>query len=157
VYRRVFEPYFDFDGGRMCMTFAAGSHRWGKLFMPLYVRHRKPYDGVEADGGYAVTLEIEAAPENYRLLAWDLEPGDCLVFDLRTLYCATAGTKPLARQIRRLSLRFGNEEVRFRPRGAWTEEITRFLIEQGQKTGERLDCPVLPTVWQQSTTTTPSQ
>ena len=165
------EPYFDFDGGRMCviwmplekadreegLTFTAGSHRWGKLFMPLYFRHRKPYDGVEADGGYAVAPEIEAAPEKYRLLAWDLEPGDCLVFDLRTLHCATAGTKPRARQIRRLSLRFGNEDVRFKPRGVWTEEITQFLIDQGQKTGEKLDCPVLPTAWQKPTATTTSR
>lgn len=155
------EPYFDFDGGRMCvvwmplekanreegLTFAAGSHLWGKLFMPLYFRHRKPYDGVEEDGRYATVPEIDAEPESYRLLSWDLEPGDCLVFDIRTLHCATAGTQPLERPIRRLSLRFGNEAVRFKPRGVWTEEITQFLIDQGQKIGAPLDCPILPRVW----------
>jgi ectoine hydroxylase-related dioxygenase (phytanoyl-CoA dioxygenase family) len=155
------EPYFDFSGGRMCaiwmpaeradrdeaLTFAAGSHRWGQLFVPLHFREHLPFDGVAADVGYDAVPDIDAAPEKYRLLAWDVEPGDCLVFDLRTLHCATAGTKPLARRIRRLSLRFGNEEVRFVPRGLWTEEITRFLIEEGQKVGERLDCPVLPQVW----------
>src|SRR5260221_3153209 len=155
------EPYFDFDGGRMCviwmplekadreegLTFAAGSHLWCKLFMPLYFRHREPYDGVEADGGYAVVPEIDAEPEKYRLLAWDLEPGDCLVFDLRPLHWPTAVTKPLARQIRRLSLRFGDQNVRFKPRGIWTAEITQFLAEQGQKVGERLDVPVLPQAW----------
>jgi len=139
------EPYFDFDGGRMCaiwiplepasreeaLTFAAGSHRWGKLFMPFDFRDRVAFDGVAAHGGYAALPDIDGAPETYRLIAWALEPGDCLVFDLRTLHCATAGTRPLPRTIRRLSLRFGDQDVRFRPRGVWTEEITRFLIDQG--------------------------
>lgn len=155
------EPYFDFDGGRMCsiwipleavsraegLTFAAGSHRWGKLYMPSDFRDRVAFAGVAEHGGYAPVPDIDAAPERYRLLAWTMEAGDCLVFDLRTLHAATAGTKPLERTIRRLSLRFGDQDVRFRPRGQWTEEITQHLIEQGQKIGAKLDCPLLPQVW----------
>jgi ectoine hydroxylase-related dioxygenase (phytanoyl-CoA dioxygenase family) len=155
------EPYFDFDGGRMCvvwmplepassdegLTFAAGSHLWGRLFMPLQFRQRAPFGGVEEHGAYAPVPDIDAEPEKYRLVSWALEPGDCLVFDLRTLHCATAGTKPLQREIRRLSLRFGDQDVRFKPRGVWTEEITQFLIEQGQVVDGKLDCPVLPQVW----------
>jgi ectoine hydroxylase-related dioxygenase (phytanoyl-CoA dioxygenase family) len=155
------EPYFDFDGGRMCavwtplepasceegLTFAAGSHLWGRLFMPLHFRQRAPFDGVEKRGGYEPVPDIDSEPEKYRLLSWALEPGDCLVFDLRTLHCATAGTKPLQREIRRLSLRFGDQDVRFKPRGVWTEEITQFLIEQGQIAGGKLNCPMLPQVW----------
>jgi ectoine hydroxylase-related dioxygenase (phytanoyl-CoA dioxygenase family) len=158
------EPYFDFAGGRMCsvwiplesvtaeegLTFVAGSHRWGKLFMPLYFRDRVPYDGVAEDTAYAPVPDIDAAPERYRLVSWDMNQGDCLVFDLRSLHGATAGTRPLQRTIRRLSLRFGDEQVRFKPRGVWTEEITQFLIEQGQAVGETLNCRILPVAWRRA-------
>ncbi|MBV8568209.1 MAG: phytanoyl-CoA dioxygenase family protein [Methylobacteriaceae bacterium] len=158
------EPYFDFDGGRMCaiwiplepatpdegLTFVAGSHRWGKLFMPLNFRDRIPFEGVAGEGGYAPVPDIDAVPGAYEFLSWEMAAGDCLIFDLRTLHEATAGTKPLQRTIRRLSLRFADQDVRFKPRGPWTEEISKFLIDEGQAAGGLLDCPMLPVVWQRA-------
>jgi Phytanoyl-CoA dioxygenase (PhyH) len=155
------EPYFAFAGGRMCsvwiplepangeegLTFVAGSHRWGKLFVPQHFREHVAFSGVAGTGGYAEIPDIAAAPDSYPLLSWDMAPGDCLCFDLRTLHGATAGRKPLERTIRRLSLRFADEQVRFVPRGPWTEEISAFLIAQGQAVGGLLDCPLLPVAW----------
>lgn len=151
------EPYLDFDGGRKCqlwfplepasrdegLTFLGGSHRWGKLYTPQTFREHTPFDGDL--GGYHEIEDIERHRD--RFLSWDVEPGDCLVFDFRTLHRATNQTDPLPRTIHRMSLGYGDQDVVFRPRGAWTEEISRHLIDLGQRPGEPLACELIPRVY----------
>jgi ectoine hydroxylase-related dioxygenase (phytanoyl-CoA dioxygenase family) len=152
------EPYFDFDG-RGCvvwfpmeptsaeegLTFVRGSHAWGKLFKPSNFREHEPFEGAYA--GYHDMPDIDAHKDDYELIRWDVDVGDCLVFDLRAVHGATAGSVPFDRTIRRMSLRFGADDMRFRPRGEWTREITDHLIGLGQKEGAALDCSLTPTVW----------
>lgn len=153
------EPYFDFDGGRMCavwiplepssaeegLTFIRGSHRDLGLLQPKNFKLDQPFDGVGAD--YQTAPDFDDPAFDDRRLSWDMAPGDCLIFDLRTVHGATAGRRPLARTIRRLSLRYGDQDVRFRPRGPWTEETAQFLIDQGQAVDAPLDNPMTPQVW----------
>lgn len=150
------EPYFDFDGGRKCvlwfplepaskeegLTFLGGSHRWGKLFMPQNFREHRPFDGDLLE--YHEPRDLEA--HRRRHLSWDVDPGDCLIFDFRTLHRATNPKDPLPRTIHRMSLRYGDQDVIFRPRGEWTEEISKHLIALGQRPGEPIDCSLLPLV-----------
>ena len=152
------EPYFDFEG-RMCnvlipieaasadelLTFVRGSHRWGKLFMAMHFSQACPFEG--QDARYHPVPDIDADRSAYDTIAFDLSPGDCLVFDLRTLHAATAGRRPLPRTIHRFSLRFGDQDARFVPRGPWTQEISDHLRSLGQADGALLDCPLLPKVW----------
>jgi len=151
------EPYFDFEGGRKCvlwfplepasrdegLTFLGGSHRWGKLFMPQNFREHIPFDGDL--GGYHVIGDFESCRD--RFFSWDVEPGDCLVFDFRTLHRATNQSEPLPRTIHRMSLRYGDQDVVFRPRGEWTEETSRYLLALGQRPGAPIDCELLPLVY----------
>jgi ectoine hydroxylase-related dioxygenase (phytanoyl-CoA dioxygenase family) len=153
------EPYFDFAGGSMCavwipledataaegLTFIAGSHRDFPLFAPKNFKLDEPFDGVGAD--YAAMPDFDDPAFDERRLSWEMAAGDCLVFDLRTVHGASAGRKPLAKTIRRLSLRYGDQDVRFHPRGPWTEETAGFLIDAGQRPDAPLDCPMLPRVW----------
>lgn len=155
------EPYFDFEG-RMCniwiplepvsreegLEFLVGSHRWDKVFAPFHFRTHEVFDGV--GDAYPPIPDIENERDKHEFRSFALEPGDCLVFDLRTLHHATAGRNALARTIRRYTLRFAAEGTRFRPRGAWTQEITDYLISLGQEVGAELDCPLLPEVWRRS-------
>jgi ectoine hydroxylase-related dioxygenase (phytanoyl-CoA dioxygenase family) len=153
------EPYFDFEGGRKCvlwfplesasrdegLTFLGGSHRWGRLYMPQNFREHRPFDGDLHD--YHAIEDFESHRDRY--LSWNVEPGDCLIFDFRTLHRATNQTDPLPRTIRRMSLRYGDQDVIFKPRGQWTEETSDYLIELGQRPGERLDCELVPLVYDQ--------
>ncbi len=150
------EPYFDFVGGRKVvlwfplepasrdegLTFLSGSHRWGRLYMPQNFREHRPFEGDMTDYHAADDVESSDAPR----LAWDLSAGDCLVFDFRTLHRATNVDDPLPRTIHRMSLRYGNEDVVFHPRGEWTDEITRHLLALGQRIDAPLDCELLPRV-----------
>lgn len=149
------EPYFDFFGGRKCifwfpleaasreegLTFAAGSHRWGVVYMAQNFKEERPFAEAE---GYQPVPDLDANASGYRGLSWDMQVGDALIFDFRTLHRATAGNRVLARTIRRMSLRFGDADVRFRPRGSWTEETSEYLISLGQQVGAPVDCSLLP-------------
>jgi len=151
------EPYFDFDGGRKCvmwfplepasrdegLTFLGGSHRWGRLYMPQNFREHSPFGGDLR--GYHEVEDFEAYRD--RFLSWDIDPGDCLVFDFRTLHRATNQTASLPRTIHRMSLRYGDQDVIFRPRGEWTAETSSYLVSLGQRPGERIDCSLLPRVY----------
>ncbi len=149
------EPYFDFVGGQLCiywfaldaatseegLTFVAGSHAWGKLFQPQQFKVHRAFDGVTSD--YHPIEDFEADRGN-RLLSWDLEPGDALIFDFRTLHRATCGPQPPSRTVQRMSYRFADQDTVFRPRGEWTREISDYLIARGQRPDRPLDCPLLP-------------
>ncbi len=149
------EPYFDFEG-RMCniwiplepvdaeegLEFIVGSHKWNKVFAPSHFKSHETFDGVGRD--YPPVPDIEGNRQNYSFKTFTLEPGDCLVFDLRTLHRSTGGRRPLERTIHRYTLRFAAEGARFQPRGPWTKEISDYLIALGQDVGGELDCPLLP-------------
>jgi Phytanoyl-CoA dioxygenase (PhyH) len=98
-----------------CLEFVRGSHQ-GVLFngsafaahddtAPLYKQSRLPR-----------LPDIQADREAFDILAWDVEPGDIIVFHLGTLH-GGAGTSPGLRR-RTVSLRFLGPDVVFdgRPR-----------------------------------------
>ncbi len=151
------EPYFDFEG-RLCvlwlplepvtgdegLTFVRGSHRWGRLFAAPQFSDNVPFRCEGARYEPVPDVEREYAGE---LLGARTTPGDCLVFDFRTLHGATAGARPLPRTARRMTLRFAAEGARVVPRGEWTREISAHLVSLGQVPGAALDSPLTPRVW----------
>ncbi len=98
-----------------CLEFVRGSHKGvlynGSAFAahddtaPLYKRSRLPR-----------LPDIQAEREAFDILAWDVDPGDVIVFHLGTLH-GGAGTSPGLRR-RTVSLRFLGPDVVFdgRPR-----------------------------------------
>ncbi len=149
------EPYFDFFAGRKCifwfplqavsaeegLQFVAGSQAWGEVYMAQNFKQDQPFAAAE---GYRPVPDIDARGEDFRLLGGAVAAGDALLFDFRSLHAASAGKRPLARSIQRMSLRFGDAGVRFRPRGSWTRETSDYLISLGQKVDAPVDCALLP-------------
>jgi ectoine hydroxylase-related dioxygenase (phytanoyl-CoA dioxygenase family) len=153
------EPYFDFFGGKKCvfwfplepvkaeegLTFLAGSHRWNKLFMPSNFREKKPFGG-DMSGYYSLDgVDFNASEHDF--LTWDVELGDCLIFDFRTLHVATTEESALPSTIHRMSLRYGDQDVKFAPRGEWTLETSEYLQNLGCQSGGKVDCDLLPRVF----------
>ena len=90
-------PYMAVEGWQFCsswtpldqvtanttLEFVRGSHRWERFFAPVdsYV------DGSRHPGyGYERIPAIEDAREDYEIVSWSLEPGDCLFFQARMLH-----------------------------------------------------------------------
>ncbi len=148
-------PYFQFDGDDFinfwvpldpvtqdsgAMRFAAGSHRWGKLYHP--VRIGKGDLIAQAEDLDGPVPDIDAEPEKYPVMTWDLQPGDILVFHGKTLHAARPNTT-LDRRRRALAIRYTGDDIRWRPRPyAPADESVRDL-----KAGEPIACEAYPLVW----------
>jgi ectoine hydroxylase-related dioxygenase (phytanoyl-CoA dioxygenase family) len=146
-------PYFDYAGRMLnilisldpdssedSLRFARGSHRWGKIYKAIDFKLKVPFDGQE-NTGLAEISDIDADAE---IITFEMEPGDCAIFDLRMLHRGPRHGRPASALRRRLSLRFGRPDTLFQPRGAWTEEITHHLESLGQRPGQPVDTPLTP-------------
>ena len=75
--------------------FVAGSHAWGKLFVPRYFKDGSAYPASE---GYEAVPDIDGHPDDYEILAWDMAPGDAIAFDFRTLHGAPGNLTEVPRR-----------------------------------------------------------
>ena len=92
------QPYYCVDGEQVCsiwlpldpvpkesgLEFVAGSHLLGKMFMPIKFLTLKDYD--YPPGCFDSIPDIDAHRNEHKILSWDMEPGDCIVFHFKTLH-----------------------------------------------------------------------
>ena len=130
------------------IAFVRGSHLWGRLFQRVYFKDHRPAGAPGWVNGryYEAPPDIEAEPDRYDIVAFDLEPGDCLVFDMRTLHGALPGPPP-ARTIRRYTLRMTAEDGRIRYRGDWAKKERTIFERAGHRDGDALDSAFFPKLW----------
>lgn len=144
------QPYYCVDGDQglsiwvpldpvpleASLRFVAGSHL-GPMYTPRRFVDHQPYDYGDA---FDPLPEIDEA--DHRILAWALEPGDCIVFHMRTLHAA--GGSPNRR--RAFSARYVGDDARYALRPAPTSppfpEVAGVL-----RPGDPLDHPSFPVVF----------
>ncbi len=102
--------YFDFDGS-MCVlwlplepinkeegiAWIKGSHLWDKLFIRTRFQEGHPNDGsagIINGKTYDITPDILQNKDDYEFLQWDLELGDCVFFDIRTMHGSLSQSIP---------------------------------------------------------------
>lgn len=84
------------------LRFIAGSHRWGRLFVPRRFIDHESY--ADADGHFEIVPDLDAELDRHRVLSFDIEPGDVLAFHFRTLHDAPGNQ--LATRRRAVSFRW---------------------------------------------------
>ena len=92
-----------------CVEFVAGSHAWGKRFMPTKFKGQA-YDRAEAD--LETLPDIDARRGEYRILGWDLEPGDAIAFSFLTVHGAPGNAQSGTRR-RAFAARYCGDDVVF--------------------------------------------
>ncbi len=122
-------PYYGVDGDQLCSIwlpldpvpqsicpeFVLGSHAAETLYYPRYFLTSENYaQGIE---GFETIPDIENHRADFRIGSWDLKPGDCIVFHMRTLHGAPPTTGLKARR-RAFSTRWLGDDARF-ARRAW--------------------------------------
>jgi len=145
-------PYYCVDGSKSCsfwipldavprergLEFVAGSHLWGKNFEPMFFSGKPVNEGRTWD-----TLpNIDDSRDDYRLVGWDMEPGDMLAFNFSTVHGAPANPSPDRRAA--IAFRFMGDDVRFADRGGTTSPPFPDLKLHD---GDELDVPEFPLVW----------
>lgn len=121
------QPYYCVEGERtvsfwtpldtvsrdISLQCVAGSHTWNKAgYRP------KRFDGspLYSDDSSADVPDIEAERERLVIRSWELEPGDAVAFDFRTVHGAPPNTSQTIRRV--FSSRWVGSDARFVRRGA---------------------------------------
>jgi ectoine hydroxylase-related dioxygenase (phytanoyl-CoA dioxygenase family) len=155
-------PYWPFQGRQVCsvwlaiedvtaagsgVEFVAGSHRWGKWYLP-----QLPYDENEK----YKALGLEPCPDfgqrkndpSLRFLTWDMQAGDCLVFDALTVH-GSGGNTTMKHRRAALSTRWLGDDVVWDPRPA---TATHYFEPDGVgvATGEKVGGRYFPELWRRA-------
>ena len=126
---------------RACPEFIAGSHRTGKLYYPrLFINQQNYADGAE---GFESIPDIDQNRERYSILSWELNPGDCIVFHMRTIHGAPATTGVRTRR-RGFSTRWLGDDARFAIRPWQTSPPYR---EVNLNPGDHMEHDSFPIAW----------
>ena len=117
------QPYMAVDGQQLCsnwipldpitpettLEFVRGSHLWGRWFAPF----DSMLDGTRhSSAAFERCPDIEAAREDYDIVSWELEPGDCIFFQGLIVH---QGRNNPTRDTRRRTLthRWLGDDIRF--------------------------------------------
>ena len=151
-------PYYSVDGfqtvsiyialdkipEKTAIRFIKGSHKWGKLFSPRHFLDGSNYK--HSDPTLHPIPDVEEELEKYEILVWELEPGDAVLFDFRTLH-GTTGAKNSSRR-RAFSTRWLGDDITYHERASETSPpISLTNIHSGERLPE--DC--FPILWRRLT------
>jgi ectoine hydroxylase-related dioxygenase (phytanoyl-CoA dioxygenase family) len=153
--------YFDFEG-TMCVlwlplepvtkdngiAFVKGSHLWEKLFMRVRFKDGHPsFEPAEVAGQtYHPPPDVNADPDAFELLQWDMDLGDCIFFDMRTLHGGLSSVTP-TETVRRFTLRMTAPDGMIRYRGDWAKDERAQFEAAGYREGDRIAGDFFPQLW----------
>jgi ectoine hydroxylase-related dioxygenase (phytanoyl-CoA dioxygenase family) len=124
------------------LQLVAGSHL-GPWYMP-----RSFLDGQAKwfpEGALADLPDIDGDPGRWRILSWELEPGDAVFFHMLTLHGAGGVSGPNRRRV--LSVRFLGDDMVHAPR-PWTTSPPFPGLADELADGAPLDHPLFPVLWE---------
>ena len=146
------QPYYLVDGRQsvsfwvpldpvprqIALEFVAGSHRWGKDFRPERFNGQSLYDGDDSER----VPDMAARRDEFDVRAWEMQPGDAVAFNFRTLHGAPANTTTNRR--RAVSFRWVGDDARFaRRQGRTSPPFPDLVFEDGAP----FEGPQFPAVW----------
>lgn len=126
-----------FDHG--AMGYVKGSHHWG-----LHAPNSFVSQVAMSPQGLPQLPDIEGHEDDYDIVYYEVEPGDVIVHDYRTVHGAR-GNVTANRGRRSAALRFTGDDATYLDRPTVPGE---FPIDESLKDGDPLDGDVFPVVWQ---------
>ena len=161
------EPYWSVEGYDACsiwmplvpvkrkssLSFVPGSHRLKTVFKQynfgdLNPVRKKKVDQVDfSDIAEQKFPDINANPEHFGVVSWDVEPGDCVVFNGRTMH-GGSGKLDGDCDLRVFTTKWVGDDVRIKFRDCGMDpDLSSDMIEKGLKPGDRPDTDLYPRVW----------
>ena len=126
------QPYYCLDGDQNVslwvaldpvpastgMRFLAGSHRWDRWFVPRRFVDHTTYTDPSGSNRWELVPDVDALvaddPDRFRLVSFDVEPGDVVAFHYRTLHDAPGNS--LSHPRRAISFRWVGDDATFAER-----------------------------------------
>ncbi|RMV52654.1 Phytanoyl-CoA dioxygenase [Pseudomonas syringae pv. papulans] len=120
----------------------AGSHRWEKGIKPVHSADQS--DFYKDAGGYRDAPDPDTDTEQgLQVLEWEMQPGDAVLFDFRTVHGARGNASAQRRRV--LSLRWLGDDIRYFERPGRTSPP---YPGHAMQTGQRLREDWFPTIHQ---------
>ncbi len=160
------EPYWSVKGFETCSVWmplvpvsaesalgvVPGSHRWAEAFRQQDFGAFNP-DGDEVPHADFSQFDLEPLPdidgdpERYKPVSFDMKPGDCLVFNGRSIH-GGSGCLPVDQDLRVFNTKWCGDDVRvdFRPWGM-DPDHRDVMTKAGLVPGDRLGTALYPEIW----------
>lgn len=122
------------DDESSAVRFVRGSHAWGKAFRPMAFGSKGgSSEFLQENAALEEIPDIDASPDEYEVLCWDMQPGDAIVFSAEAVHGAREN-KDTARRRAALSIRYVGDDATWDPREGTDPIVTpeRVGVEPGE-------------------------
>lgn len=164
------EPYWSVEGYDTCtlwmplvpvkrenaLAYVPGSHRLESAFYQYNFGKLNPdgktdVDQVDFSKVSESTLpDIDRDPESFGVVSWDMQPGDCVAFNSRTIH-GGSGRLDEDCELRVFTTKWLGDDVRIKYReGGMDPDHSQMMTAQGLKPGDRPGTDLYPRVWSRS-------
>ena len=128
------------ENGRL--EFVRGSHRWDRWFQPEPFGRTvtRAYDD---NPDYEKMPDIDAARDDYEIVAWDMAPGDAIAFHALTVHGAGGNLRRDGMRRRGYTVRYTGDDARYDTRPGTAKPLLTDALEDG----DPMDCELYPVVW----------
>lgn len=161
------EPYWSVDGFDTCtlwmplvpvkkksaLAFVPGSHRLDSAFYQYNFGDLNPDGKTDVDQSDFASLadtelpDIAADPESFGVVSWDMQPGDCVAFNGRTLH-GGSGQLDDGSDLRVFTSKWLGDDVRIKFRDCGMDpDHSAIMTEYGLKPGDRPGTGLYPQIW----------
>jgi len=158
------EPYWSIEGydactlwmpllpvkKKNCLSFVPGSHLFKSVFNQKNFGELtgNPKDQVDfskvADQEFP---DINADPESYGVVSWEMKPGDCIAFNGRTMH-GGSGKLDNDTSLKVFTTKWMGDDVRIKFRNYGMDpDFSSVMIKKGLKSGDRPSTDMYPLVW----------
>ena len=161
------EPYWSVEGYDTCtlwmplvpvkkknaLAYVPGSHRLDSVFYQYNFGNLNPdgkttVDQVDFSQIAETGLpDIDADPENFGVVSWDMQPGDCVAFNSRIIH-GGSGKLQKDTDLRVFTSKWLGDDVRIKFRECGMDpDHSAIMTEYGLKPGDRPGTDLYPRIW----------
>jgi ectoine hydroxylase-related dioxygenase (phytanoyl-CoA dioxygenase family) len=161
------EPYWSVEGYDTCtiwmplvpvkrenaLAYVPGSHRSDSVFYQYNFGDLNPdgkTDVDQVDFSKVADLEIpdiDADPQKFGVISWDMQPGDCVAFNSRIIH-GGSGKLDADRDLRVFTSKWLGDDVHIKFRECGMDpDHSAVMTRQGLKPGDRPGTDLYPLIW----------
>ena len=161
------EPYWSIEGydactlwiplvqvkEKNCLSFVPGSHLFKSIFNQKNFGELTGHPKDQVDFSKVANQEfpdINANPERFNVVSWEMQPGDCIAFNGRTMH-GGSGKLDNDRNLRVFTTKWLGDDARIKFRNYGMDpDFSSLMIKKGLKSGDRPNTDIYPQVWSKS-------
>ena len=161
------EPYWSIEGydactlwmplvpvkEKNCLSFVPGSHLFKSVFNQKNFGEITGHPKDQVDFSRVADQEfpdINADPKHFGVVSWEMQPGDCIVFNGRTMH-GGSGKLDDDCNLRVFTTKWLGDDVRVKFRNCGMDpDFSSLMIKKGLKSGDRPDTDMYPQIWPKS-------